>query len=78
LDLEIARVVPGHGPLADKDEIRKHLEFFELLKVATIEAIAAGKSYQEIAMPGVYPVEGKGAWGVEKTQERCYEYYSKA
>jgi glyoxylase-like metal-dependent hydrolase (beta-lactamase superfamily II) len=77
LDLEIAKVVPGHGPLADVSEIEKHLEFFERLKRAALDAIEAGKGYAEIMLPDVYPVEETTEWVVERTQKLWHEYYSK-
>jgi glyoxylase-like metal-dependent hydrolase (beta-lactamase superfamily II) len=75
LNWEIDKVIPGHGPLTDKREIRKQLEFFEALKCATLDALAAGKGPQDIVMPPRYTVEPKEQWLLERTQQRWHEYY---
>ncbi len=77
LKMDIAKVVPGHGPVTDLDEVRKQLEFLETMKHNTFEAIKAGKDFSEIDLPSVYPVGEKEKWFAEKTQKRFYEYYLK-
>jgi cyclase len=76
LTWDIARVIPGHGPVAGMDEIKKHLEFFELMKAATLDIVKAGKEPHDIEIPAVYEAGGMEAGLLERTKERWHEYYS--
>ena len=78
LSRDIVHVIPGHGPVAGMAEIRKHLDFFELLKQATLDAIQAGKEPQDITMPATYTVGEKEQWLVERTRKHWYEFYRTA
>lgn len=78
LNWEIVHVIPGHGPVAGMAEIRKHLDFFELLKKATLDAIHAGKEPQDITMPTTYIVSEKEQGLVERTKKRWFEFYKTA
>ncbi|CAG0930344.1 Metallo-beta-lactamase type 2 [Thermoflexales bacterium] len=75
LTWDIAKVIPGHGPITDQGEIQKQLEFFEALKSATRETLAARKEPQDIIMPTLYTVDKEGHWLVERAQKHWYEYY---
>jgi glyoxylase-like metal-dependent hydrolase (beta-lactamase superfamily II) len=78
LQMDIEKVIPGHGPVTDLEEVKKQLTFFEQLRAATFDAINAGKTYQEIVFPEVYSdskVEAED-WLVKNTKERWFEYYS--
>jgi glyoxylase-like metal-dependent hydrolase (beta-lactamase superfamily II) len=75
LGWEIEHVIPGHGPVTGMTEIRKHLDFFELLKKATLDVIHAGKEPQDITMPGTYIVSEKEQGLVERTKKRWFEFY---
>ena len=78
LNWEIVHVIPGHGPVAGMAEIKKHLNFFELLKKATLDTIQAGKEPQDITMPTTYTVSEKERWLVESTKKHWYEFYKTA
>ena len=54
LSLDFEKLVPGHGPVVGKDEVEKHLAFFEALRDATQDAIRAGKSHEAIQVPDFY------------------------
>jgi len=78
LEMDIEKVIPGHGPVTTLEEVKKQLTFFEQLKIATIDAIKAGKVYQEILLPEVY-ADSKvktEEWLVERIKEQCFDYYS--
>lgn len=75
LTMDIEKVVAGHGPVTDIQEVKKQLGFFEHLKQNTLEAIKSGRVPSEIALPTVYPIEEKTRWLAEKTQNRWHEYY---
>ena len=75
LEMDIEHVIPGHGPVSDVGEIGRQLEFFEILKRNTLQAIKAGGDHRDIILPTVYPPSAEDGWFVAKTLERCYAYY---
>ena len=75
LRLEIDKLIPGHGSIADIGEIKKQIEFLEILKKATFKAIKAGKKHNEIVMPDIYPLHEKDNWMIARNQEQWYNYY---
>jgi glyoxylase-like metal-dependent hydrolase (beta-lactamase superfamily II) len=75
LELDIEQVIPGHGPVSGKDEIAKQLEFLEILKRNTLQAIKAGGGHRDIVMPTVYPPAAEDEWFAGRTLERSYTYY---
>lgn len=75
LGWEIEHVIPGHGPVTGKAEIRKQLDFFESLKQATLDVIHAGKQPQDIPLPVTYTVREKDQWMLEITKKRWFEFY---
>lgn len=74
LTLDIDHVVPGHGPVCDKAEIRKQLDFFEALKVNTLEAIRSGG---EVVLPDIYPLPEEYPWLPERNKQHWRAFYSK-
>ena len=48
-----ARIIPGHGPLAVPDDMRTALEMLETCANLVKEAIAAGKTLEQIQAAGV-------------------------
>jgi glyoxylase-like metal-dependent hydrolase (beta-lactamase superfamily II) len=42
------KIVPGHGPLSTKEDLRRYLEMLEATRTFVGERRAAGKSLQEI------------------------------
>jgi cyclase len=75
LNWEIVHVIPGHGPVAGIAEIKKHLDFFESLKKATLDAIQAGKEPQDITMPTTYTVSEQEQWLGNGIKKRWFEFY---
>ncbi|MHA1155103.1 MAG: MBL fold metallo-hydrolase [Candidatus Heimdallarchaeota archaeon] len=74
LQLDFEHVVPGHGPVVGRDEIKKHLEFFKSLREATIVAIKAGTGYESIKRPEFYI--GWEEPSNSKSVKHIYEFYS--
>ena len=56
-----ARIIPGHGPLAGPDDLRTALDMLETCANFVQEAIAAGKTLEEIQANGV--PEKWQSWG---------------
>lgn len=77
LKMDIDHVIPGHGPVTGLDEVRRQLEFLEVLKQNTLKAITAGKNYADIDLPAVYPVTEHARWFADKTQRQWYKFYLK-
>jgi cyclase len=75
LEMNIEHVIPGHGPVSAKDEIARQLEFFEILKRNTLQAIKAGGDHRDIILPTVYPPTAEDDWFTGKTLERWHTYY---
>jgi len=75
LTLDFEQLVPGHGPVVGKEEVRKHLQFFEALKEATRKAILAGKTQEEIEVPKFYEVTEESAWVKTNTLKHWYQFY---
>ena len=47
LDLELAVIVPGHGPLCDKDGVRLVRDYLRFVEVEATERFEAGLSVEE-------------------------------
>jgi glyoxylase-like metal-dependent hydrolase (beta-lactamase superfamily II) len=47
LDLELATIVPGHGPLTDKDGVRVVRDYLQFVEVEAIKRFEAGLSVEE-------------------------------
>ena len=75
LSLDFERLVPGHGPVVGKDEVEKHLGFFETLRDATKRAIRANKGPEGIEVPGFYGPDEEDAWIRKATLEHWYKFY---
>lgn len=78
LSLDFEKLVPGHGPVVGKDEVEKHLAFFEALKDATKDAIRAGRGHDAIEVPEFYGQDEEDAWGRKATLEHWYAFYKGA
>ena len=50
LEMDIDRVVPGHGPVGGKDEIRQTRDYFLLLKEAAVHGHEEGRPAMDVAM----------------------------
>jgi len=55
LGMDVDTIVPGHGPLCDKDEIRTQLAWFEAAKSTMARLIAEGASEEEVVNYDGYP-----------------------
>jgi cyclase len=75
LEMDIEQVIPGHGPVSGVDEIDRQLEFFEILKRNTLEAIKTGRDHRDIVLPTVYPPAPEDEWFTGRTLEHWYAYY---
>ncbi len=75
LSFDFEKLVPGHGPVVGKDEVEKHLAFFEALRDATKEAIGAGKGHEAIKIPEFYGLDEEDIWVRKATLEHWYGFY---
>ncbi|MHA2378179.1 MAG: MBL fold metallo-hydrolase [Candidatus Thorarchaeota archaeon] len=74
LSLDIDVVVPGHGPLAGKEQIEEQLSFLQALKNAVLRAISEGKGPEDVEVPEFYgPAED---WQIPRALEHLHGYYS--
>jgi len=55
LDMDVETIVPGHGPLCDKSEIRTQLEWFEAVRDEMGRLIDEGASAEEAVGYDGYP-----------------------
>ncbi len=59
MTIDIERIVPGHGPICDKEEVETYLEFFESISSVMKELVQKGLDEEEIAeyqgFPDFYP-----------------------
>ncbi|MFT3928474.1 MAG: MBL fold metallo-hydrolase [Myxococcales bacterium] len=58
LELEVDRVVPGHGPLTDKQGVKSTRDYWQRLQQVAEQASAAGASEQHI----LRELEGQQSW----------------
>ncbi|MFX0123452.1 MAG: MBL fold metallo-hydrolase [Candidatus Hodarchaeota archaeon] len=54
LELDFQYLVPGHGPVVDKSEVKTCLEIFEKFKGEICAGIAEGKQLSEISLPELF------------------------
>ena len=75
---EIDVIVPGHGPLCDKSEVREQLRWFEATTGEVKKLIAEGASVEQVVRhtgyPNFYPSE-RPEWR-ENTLRHWYKFYS--
>jgi cyclase len=74
LSLDFEKLVPGHGPVVGKDEVEKHLAFFEALR----DAIGAGKDPEAIQVPEFYGMDEEDTGVLQATFEHWYAFYKGA
>jgi len=55
LDMDVETIIPGHGPLCDKSEIKIQLEWFEAVRDEMKRLIAEGASTEEAGKHDGYP-----------------------
>ncbi|MHA1673743.1 MAG: MBL fold metallo-hydrolase [Promethearchaeota archaeon] len=75
LDMDIQKIIPGHGPLVGKDHIREHLDFLLKLKSAVNTELAAGRELTVENVPefGCPPAE---EWQIPKAVEFLNKFYN--
>lgn len=75
LNYDFDYVVPGHGPLCGKEEIRKQLKFLYELRDNTLKAITEKTGPTGIKKPLIYELTNKSR--VTRTMQFFYDFYSK-
>ena len=78
LSNDIDVIIPGHGPLCDKEEVRVHLSWFEAASSEIKKLINEGASVEEVVKhdgyPDFYPAD-RAEWR-ENTLRHWYNFYS--
>ena len=75
LRLDFIHVVPGHGPLCGKEEVKRQLRFLKELRVNTLKAIEMDAGAAAIEMPTIY--EDVPESRDTRTARHFYAFYSK-
>lgn len=55
LDMDVETIIPGHGPVCDKDEIRIQIKWFKEARDIMAELISKGSTEEEAVKPEHYP-----------------------
>lgn len=55
LQLDVKKIVPGHGSVCDLQEVQRYLDFFEQVAGTMKELIAEGRSEEEVVEFDAYP-----------------------
>ncbi len=61
IDYDAETVIPGHGPLATSDHLRRFVDYFHDLRRQAAEGVAAGRSDKEI-ISSIDPPEDMTDW----------------
>ncbi|MFX0168145.1 MAG: MBL fold metallo-hydrolase [Candidatus Hodarchaeota archaeon] len=73
-------IVPGHGPLCTKDEIRLHLAYFQELENWILTQLDQNRSLDEVIQASAssppFPYKERADARLSSTLKRWYEYYS--
>ncbi len=77
LTLDIKAVIPGHGPVVNKEYIEEQLSFMKTLKKNTLKTISENKKPEDIEVPE-YENEPAEDWQIPRALDYLFEYYSKA
>jgi len=75
LKLNIDKVIPGHGPITNKEEINIHLNFLQELKEETISTLNKEKGVECIKIPSFYNDQTPGEWVKKATINCFYNFY---
>ncbi len=73
LRMDIEKIIPGHGPIVGKTEIKKHLDFFRELRKVVKDAIDANNDFNAIQVPDFY--EDEGGRRKQSALEHWYKFY---
>ncbi|MFW9916922.1 MAG: MBL fold metallo-hydrolase [Candidatus Thorarchaeota archaeon] len=76
LNLDFERLVPGHGPIVGKEEVKKHLDLFRTLRKEAKTTQGSGKGVDSIRVPPFYKDNTPGEWVSKDTLKRFYTSYS--
>lgn len=78
-DMDIEKIVPGHGPICDKEEVEVYVKFFEATSSIMEELVQKGLSEKEAIrskeFPSFYPEYRKGVRGIALTN--WYKFYKR-
>jgi glyoxylase-like metal-dependent hydrolase (beta-lactamase superfamily II) len=74
LKLDVDKVVPGHGPVVDKEHILEHLNYIKSLRELVICAISDGTPPEDIQVPEFYKTAED--WQIPKALEHLHNFYS--
>lgn len=79
LNMDIETIVPGHGPLCDKSEVKIQLEWFEAVREEMKRLIAEGVSIEEAMEHEGYPdfYDVKRDERRDETLKHWYQVWSK-
>jgi cyclase len=79
LTMDVETIVPGHGPLCDKEEVETQLAWFEAVRDEMRKLIAAGVSEGEAVEYDGYPdfYESEGHERRENSLKHWYKVWSK-
>ncbi len=79
VEMDIKRIIPGHGPLCSKEEAKRYLEFFEATSSIMKELVRKGFNEREAAgyseFPAFYPEYRKGV--KELALSNWYRFYKR-
>jgi glyoxylase-like metal-dependent hydrolase (beta-lactamase superfamily II) len=80
LEMDVDTIVPGHGPLCDKAEIRTQLTYFKKLEAWILEKLAQGLSSEAVLEKQdsgpAPPYDVKAERRMAASIERWYNFYS--
>ena len=76
LDMDINKVVAGHGPVMGVEIVEQILNGFEKLKQNTLQALSENSTAENIPIPGEFNVPDDANWLVQKTLSHWFQYYA--
>jgi len=79
LDMDVDTIVPGHGPVCDKSEIKIQLEWFKAVREEMKSLISEGASMEEAAKHDGYPsfYESERPERRDDSLRQWYHFWSK-
>ncbi|MFX0004244.1 MAG: MBL fold metallo-hydrolase [Candidatus Hermodarchaeota archaeon] len=75
LTLDIEKIIPGHGPVVEKNYIKEQLEFMKKLRKNVLKAITEEKGKDQIEVPE-YNHEPAEDWQIPRALDHLFKYYS--
>ncbi len=79
MEMDVERIIPGHGPLSDKAEVEKHLSFFKAVREEMKRLIEEGATMEEAVKHDGYPpfYEAKTPERRENSLRHWYRFWSR-